>query len=211
MSFVTSKVWKAHRFAPVPKKSQLSCLINITSEQVYLTGEKSRGRKKTNLLQAWWIQFGKARQHLLTLKHMSSTIDFFGKTGMIMSRFAGGLCFGLELQVAFSASFVFAYLLKRTRSKSVLAGSESFDDSELQSITVLLRPWKNTHTGASEGGTSSIQIPVLRLKEIFILGAIEQSDGSRSCVSWMLKLLSRSDEYPDRRFREDRVAWAPSL
>lgn len=37
--------------------------------------------------------------------------------------------------------------------------------------------------------TSSIQTPVLRLKEIFILYAPEQSEGSRSCVSWMLKLL----------------------
>lgn len=87
------------------KTSQLSCLINVTSEQVYLTEKESR-RKKTNLLQAWWIWFSKARQHLLTFKHMSSTIDFFGKTGKLMSRFAGGLCFGVKLQAAFSASFL---------------------------------------------------------------------------------------------------------
>lgn len=132
---------------------------------------------------------------------------------MLMSSCAGALLFGVEMQAAFSAFFFPSplHLLKRTLSKSVLAGSESFPDSELQSTTVLLRPCKNTHTGASEGGTSSVQSPVLRLKEIFILGAVEQSDGSRSCVSWMLKLLSCSDEYSDRHFREDKVAWASFL
>lgn len=76
---------------------------------------------------------------------MSSTTDFFGKADMLMSRFAGGQCFGVKLQSDFQpfvGSCLFAYLLKRTLSKSVLVlvGLESCDDSELQSTTVLLRP-----------------------------------------------------------------------
>lgn len=82
------------------KNGHRSCLINITSEQVCLSGEESR-RKKSNLLQAWQIQFGKARQHLLTFKPWSSIINFSRK---FVSRFAAGLRFGAELQAAFSAA-----------------------------------------------------------------------------------------------------------
>jgi len=108
----------------------------------YLRRSISDRGRRTNLLWAWRIRFGKARQHPLTFKHMGRTITFPGKTGMLASRLAGGPCFGVKLQAAFSASFFFfppLHLLKRTLSKSVLVGSESFDDSELQSTTVLLR------------------------------------------------------------------------
>lgn len=49
---------------------------------------------------------------------------------------------------------------------------------------------KKTHTQVLlKGRTSSIQTPICRLKQVFILCVLEQSEGSRSCVSWMLNLL----------------------
>lgn len=64
---------------------------------------------------------------------MITTMDFFGKTGRLTSRFAERLCFGVKLQADFLA-FVFfflAYLLKKTPSKSVLVllGLDNIDDS----------------------------------------------------------------------------------
>lgn len=74
-----------------------------------------------------------------------SAPDFSGEAGMLMSRFAGGHCFSVKLQAdlqLFVGFCLFAYLLKRTPSKSVLVlvGLESRDDSELQSTTLLLGP-----------------------------------------------------------------------
>lgn len=69
----------------------------------------------------------------------------------------------------------------------VLLGLENIDDSTTKDHCITHTLEK--HTGSSEEGISSIQTLVLRLKKIFILCALEQSEGSRSCVSWMLKLL----------------------
>lgn len=84
----------------------------------------------------------KARLHLLTFRHRSSIDGFFGKTGLLVSRFAGGPCFGVrQLQAAFSASFYFFPIsCTRTLSKSVLVGWETFRESQLRSTTALLRP-----------------------------------------------------------------------
>lgn len=83
--------------------------------------------------------FGKACQHLLTVKHMSSTTDFLGETCVLLSRFAGGPCFRAKL---FSS-----YLLKRTLSKSVLVlvGSEDFNESATKHNHVTQTLKKHTH------------------------------------------------------------------
>lgn len=82
-------------------------------------------------------------------------MDFFGKTGMLTSRFAERLCFGIELQADFSGlDFFLAYLLKRTllsKSVLVLLGLENIDDSTTKQHYVTHTLKKHTHTGASEG------------------------------------------------------------
>lgn len=71
---------------------------------------------------------------------------------------------------------------------------------------------EKTHTQVLlKGEPAAFRFLSSGLRKYLFLVAVEQSDGSRSCVSWMLKLLSRSDEYSDRHFREDRVAWASFL
>lgn len=102
-------------------------------------------------------------------------------------------CSGIELKADFSAlglGFFLAYLLKRTLSKSVLVllGLENMDNSTTKHHCVTHTLKKYTQV-LLKGRTSSFQTPVLRLKEIFILCALEQSEGRRSRVPWMLKLL----------------------
>lgn len=62
-----------------------------------------------------------------------------------------------------------------------------------------------------KGEAAALRVLSLGLRKLFILSAVGQSGDSRSCVSSMLKLLSRSDEYSDPHFREDRVARASFL
>lgn len=145
---------KAHRFAPVPKKIVTFPAWLTLPQNTYIWQGKSPGDER---------QTSSGLGGTSAVKHASTCSPLSTWVAPLTSLWKQACsCQGLQedcvlvssCRQLFQLLLFFAYLLKRTLSKSVLVGWESFDDSELQSTTVLLRAWKkhtHMHTGASEG------------------------------------------------------------
>lgn len=121
---------------------------------------------------------------------------------MLTSRFAERLCFGAQNSTSrldgsagrlFSSGFGFfpcLFVEKDTKQECACAFRVGEHRQQHYKSSLCYSHLKKPHTQVLlKGRTSSIQTPILRLRGIFILCALEQSEGRRSCVSWMLKLL----------------------
>lgn len=184
---------KAPRFAPAPTKPSSFPIWSILLQNKYIWQGKKPGGKRQTSSRLGRSSLVKHTNTCLPSSTWLSQWTSWENQACLHQGLQKDYVWVLSCRQSFQLWFWFfscLFVEKDTKQERACAFRVGEHRWQHYKAPLCYSHLKKTHTQVLlKGRTNSIQTPVLRLKEMFILCTLEQSEGRRSRVSWMLKSL----------------------